>query len=53
MLVVSTELDEIRALSDRIAVMSKGRIVDMFEGGEATREEIGLMIATGVGNRGA
>jgi ABC-type uncharacterized transport system ATPase subunit len=35
------------ALSDRIAVMSKGRIVGMFEAGEATREELGLMIATG------
>jgi ABC-type uncharacterized transport system ATPase subunit len=35
------------ALSDRIAVMSKGRIVGMFEGGEATREGLGLMIATG------
>jgi hypothetical protein len=27
--------------------MSKGRIVGMFEGGEATREGLGLMIATG------
>ena len=44
---VSEDLDEIMALSDRIAVMSKGSIVGMFEGGEASREEIGLMIATG------
>ncbi len=44
---VSEDLDEIMALSDRIAVMSKGRIVGMFEGREATREQIGLMIATG------
>jgi hypothetical protein len=27
--------------------MSKGRIVGMFEGSEAKREEIGLTIATG------
>jgi ABC-type uncharacterized transport system ATPase subunit len=46
-LLVSEDLDEIMALSDRIAVMSQGKIVGMFEGGTATREEIGLMIATG------
>ncbi len=46
-LIVSEDLDEIMALSDRIAVMSNGRIVGMFEGSEANREEIGLMIATG------
>jgi simple sugar transport system ATP-binding protein len=46
-LLVSEDLDELMALSDRIAVMSKGRIVGMFEGGEATREGLGLMIATG------
>ena len=46
-LLVSEDLDEIMALSDRIAVMSQGKIVGMFEGGAATREEIGLMIATG------
>ncbi len=46
-LLVSEDLDEIMALSDRIAVMSRGKIVGMFDGGAATREEIGLMIATG------
>jgi simple sugar transport system ATP-binding protein len=46
-LIVSEDLDELMALSDRIVVMSKGRIAGMFEGGQATREEIGLMIATG------
>ncbi len=44
---VSEDLNEIMALSDRIAIMCKGRIVGMFEGSEAKREEIGLMIATG------
>jgi simple sugar transport system ATP-binding protein len=51
-LLVSEDLDELMALSDRIAVISKGRIVGMFEGGQATREELGLMIATG-GKSGA
>jgi ABC-type uncharacterized transport system ATPase subunit len=46
-LLVSEDLDEIMALSDWIAVMSRGKIVGMFEGGAAKREEIGLMIATG------
>ena len=46
-LLVSEDLDEIMALSDRIAVMSKGRILDVFEGSGAKREEIGLMIASG------
>jgi simple sugar transport system ATP-binding protein len=46
-LLVSEDLDEIMALSDRIAVMSRGKISGMFDGGSARREEIGLMIATG------
>jgi ABC-type uncharacterized transport system ATPase subunit len=46
-LLVSEDLDELMALSDRIAVMSKGRIVGLFEAGEATREALGLMIAAG------
>ncbi len=46
-LLVSEDLDELMALSDRIAVMSKGKIVGVFKAGEATREALGLMIATG------
>ena len=46
-LLVSEDLDELMALSDRIAVMSKGKIVGLFEAGDATREALGLMIATG------
>ena len=46
-LLVSEDLDEIMALSDRINVMSRGKIAGMFDGGAAKREEIGLMIATG------
>ncbi len=45
-LLVSEDLDELMALSDRIAVLSKGRIVGLYEAGEATREDLGLAIAT-------
>jgi len=44
-LLVSAELDEIMALSDRIAVMYKGRIIDIVPGGAATREQLGLLMA--------
>ena len=43
-LLVSTELDEILALSDRILVMFRGRIVKEFGAG-ATAGEIGLAMA--------
>jgi simple sugar transport system ATP-binding protein len=42
--IVSTELDEIRALADRIAVMYRGRIIAEFPAG-ASSHEIGLMMA--------
>ena len=44
-LLISEDLDEIRALSDRIAVMYEGRIIGIVDRGEATVEEIGLMMA--------
>ena len=44
-LIVSTELDEIMALSDRIAVMYEGKIVSTVEANEVTREELGLLMA--------
>ena len=44
-LLVSTELDEILALSDRIGVMHAGRIVATFENGAYTVEQIGLLMA--------
>jgi simple sugar transport system ATP-binding protein len=46
-LVVSAELDEIMALSDRIAVMYKGEIVAIIPRAEATREGLGLLMAGG------
>ena len=44
-LVVSSELDEIMALSDRIAVMYKGEIIDIVPRSQATREGLGLLMA--------
>ena len=44
-LLVSAELDEILALSDRIAVMYHGRIVAILPSAEATREKFGLLMA--------
>ena len=45
LLIVSTELDEVMALSDRILVMFDGRIVAEYEGGTVTAAEIGLSMA--------
>lgn len=42
---ISTELDEIFALSDRIAVMYQGKIVGIIPVEQADRETIGLMMA--------
>ena len=44
-LLISTELDEILALSDRIAVMYEGRIVGVVEAQDADVNKIGLMMA--------
>jgi general nucleoside transport system ATP-binding protein len=44
-LLVSSELDEVLSLSDRVAVMYRGRIVGVLEGAAAERERIGMMMA--------
>jgi ABC-type uncharacterized transport system ATPase subunit len=44
-LLVSVELDEIMALSDRIAVMYEGQIVGTADADKVTREELGLLMA--------
>jgi simple sugar transport system ATP-binding protein len=44
-LLVSAELDEIMALSDRIVVMYKGEIIDIVPRAQATREGLGLLMA--------
>ncbi|MEN2742937.1 ABC transporter ATP-binding protein [Sinomonas halotolerans] len=43
-LIVSTELDEVHALADRIAVLYKGRLVGIVPAG-TPREVLGLMMA--------
>ena len=42
--IISTELDEVYALADRIAVMYRGRIVDIV-GPETPREDLGQLMA--------
>ena len=54
-LLVSAELDEIRSLSDRIAVMYEGKIVS-FEPPDAPEERLGLLMTgggQGSGKKGA
>jgi general nucleoside transport system ATP-binding protein len=43
-LIVSTELEEVVALGDRIAVMFQGQIVDTLDPDEATFERLGLLM---------
>ena len=43
-IVISTELDEVAALADRIAVMYRGRIVGIVPG-DTSRDVLGLMMA--------
>ena len=45
-LLVSAELDEIRSLSDRIAVMYEGKIVDIVSP-DVTEEQLGIMMTGG------
>ena len=42
---ISEDLDEIRALSDRIAVIYEGKIMGIVDGEDATLERLGLMMA--------
>lgn len=44
-LLISTELDEIFALSDRIAVIYEGQIMDIIRGGVEAMGEVGFMMA--------
>jgi len=43
-LIVSTELDEVVALGDRIAVMYQGRIVGILSQAEASFERLGMLM---------
>jgi simple sugar transport system ATP-binding protein len=44
-LLISTELDEIMGLSDRIAVMYRGEIVETLIATDVTKEQLGLLMA--------
>src|SRR5215472_4242351 len=44
-LLISEDLDEILDLSDRIAVMYRGQVVDVLDRDRADRDRIGLMMA--------
>ena len=47
-LLVSSELDEVLSLSDRVAVIYRGKIVAVLDAKDADRERIGLLMAGGV-----
>ena len=47
-LLVSAELDEVLALSDRIAVMYDGKLLGPFDRSEVDRDRIGQLMAGGV-----
>ena len=44
---MSAELDEIMELSDRIAVMYRGRLVATLDAADTEKERVGLIMATG------
>jgi general nucleoside transport system ATP-binding protein len=44
-LLVSSELDEVFELSDRIAVMYRGKIMDILNTNKTTKEAVGLLMA--------
>ena len=44
-LLVSTELDEVMQLADRIAVMYRGKILSIVDAEIVTKEELGLLMA--------
>ena len=46
-LLVSAELDEILELSDRIAVIYRGKLVGVVDGRTADKNEVGILMATG------
>ncbi|SEP69860.1 ABC transporter ATP-binding protein [Natrinema salaciae] len=44
-LLVSSNLDEVQALSDRLAVIYEGEFIDVTDPADVTEEEIGLLMA--------
>jgi simple sugar transport system ATP-binding protein len=51
--IVSTELDEVLAVGDRIAVMYAGKIVGILSGDDATYENLGLLMGGATFGEGA
>ncbi|MES1161453.1 MAG: ABC transporter ATP-binding protein, partial [Rhizobacter sp.] len=52
-LLVSADLDELVALSDRIAVLFEGRLVGHFQGGRTSPRQLGLYMTGLAGDPGA
>jgi simple sugar transport system ATP-binding protein len=48
-LLVSTELDEVMQLSDRIAVLYRGKIISILDAKTASKEQLGLLMAGIIG----
>ncbi|MDJ0557203.1 MAG: ABC transporter ATP-binding protein [Microcoleaceae cyanobacterium MO_207.B10] len=46
-LYISTELEEIMAMSDRIAIIYEGKFVDILDAETATVEQVGLLMTSG------
>ncbi|MEM9977673.1 MAG: ABC transporter ATP-binding protein [Cyanobacteria bacterium P01_D01_bin.2] len=44
-LYISTELEEVLAMGDRLGVLYRGQLVDVLDGNTATLEQIGLLMA--------
>ena len=51
-LLFSLELDEILSVSDRIAVIFKGEIIDVVDAQSVTRQELGMMMLGSVRGKG-
>jgi simple sugar transport system ATP-binding protein len=49
-LLISEDLEELLALSDRIAVMYEGRIVGLLDSGEASVARLGMMMTGAEGS---
>ena len=47
MLLISEDLDEVLALSDRVGVMFEGRMVALLDRAECTLEPVGLLMTGG------
>ncbi len=51
-LYISTELEEVMAMSDRIAIMYEGQFADVLDTPKATTEHVGLLMMGGSYSKG-